>query len=976
MTRYAILSTDPLPEVTMSPKGFLASSLSFQLGVGFLVLVTVAVLNALTVHHLLNEQAGIADTIGVAGRLRMLSQKLAAETFLTMNAPLGRGGKVDIYLIEFESGLDGVERGGQAYGYLVKRPPGALDDKFNAVRRHWQTYRDDLARVLRDSPQTDTSVAMNQVMGQAQRLLDSLESLIATINTAVREREQQARSILNGLFLADILCLLFAFVFIRRRIIKPVQHFAEVSHRFGAGDHQQRIAHSGGGEMGQFATAFNRMADQLVQDIARFSEEAKAQRALWLHTKKLSEAVEHSPVSVIITDHQGIIEYVNPRFTEISGYSAAEVIGRTPSLFKSGETPADVYRQLWQTIRNGQTWTGDLLNRKRTGELYWEATRIAPLRDEHGEIVHFVSVKSDITARKEADKALRLRQRAVEASSNGIVMIEADAGQPTVLYVNPAFTRITGFAEDNVAGKPAYGILGFDDEVGLQTQALDPLQHAEGHTWVAQAMRKDGGTFWCEYALAAVKDMEGLVTHYVAALSDVTERIDYEQRLAYQATHDALTGLANRTLLADRIGQAISQANRYGQAMAVVLIDLDHFKNVNDTLGHSVGDRLLQVAAGRLTDCVREIDTVARMGGDEFVIVLTGFADTHETEVALQRIVDTIAAPYILEGNEAHISCSAGASFYPKDGQCADELVRHADTAMYQAKSLGRNNFQFYQPAMNERLSHRVSMETQLRHALEREELFLHYQPQIDLQRRVIVGVEALVRWQHPELGIVSPGQFIPMAEESGLIVPIGTWVLAAACAQAQAWSGAGLPAVRMAVNLSVRQLKQKKLGALIDDVLKSTGLDPARLELEITESVIVDDPDGVIRLLLKLKEHGLRIALDDFGTGYSSLNYLKRLPIDVLKIDQSFVRGIDTDRNDAALTRTVIGLANCLDLETIAEGVEVATQVALLEAWGCKEAQGFLFHRPMAANDITHLLRSGMDSNQMDGREAQLWND
>lgn len=570
--------------------------------------------------------------------------------------------------------------------------------------------------------------------------------------------------------------------------------------------------------------------------------------------------------------------------------------------------------------------------------------------------------------------AARQRQRAFDASSNGIVIIEAGTPHQTVIYINPAFNRITGFTETDVVGHDVYGLLGFADGASLHDQALIHLQHIDEHTWVAQARRKDGSTFWCEYALTLVKDDEGATTHYVAALSDVTERIDYEQRLAYQATHDALTGLANRTLLADRIGQAISHANRYDQIAAVVLIDLDHLKNVNDTLGHAMGDRLLQMAASRMTDCVREIDTVARMGGDEFVVILTGVTDAHETALALQRIVEAIAAPYHLDGNEVHVSCSAGACFYPKDGQTADELLRNADTTMYQAKELGRNNYQFYQAAMNERLSHRVSMETQLRRALERDELVLHYQPQIDLRHDGITGVEALVRWQHPELGTVAPSQFIPLAEETGLIVPIGAWVLHTACAQAQAWNQAGLRALRMAVNLSAHQLKLKSFGALIDRVLNTSKLSPTCLELEITESVVVSDPEAVIRLLRQLKKRGLRIALDDFGTGYSSLNYLKRLPIDVIKIDQSFVRGIDTDQRDATLTNTVIELANCLELETIAEGVEVATQAGMLRAWGCNEAQGYLFHRPMTANDIAVLLSPGNDDGAQEGKEDRLW--
>ena len=338
-------------------------------------------------------------------------------------------------------------------------------------------------------------------------------------------------------------------------------------------------------------------------------------------------------------------------------------------------------------------------------------------------------------------------------------------------------------------------------------------------------------------------------------------------------------------------------------------------------------------------------------------MVLTGLPDRSEAEIVLKRIVEAIAAPYQLEGNEAHVSCSAGACFYPSDGKNADELLRNADAAMYQSKDLGRNKYQFYHEAMNERLLQRVSMETQLRRALDNQEFFLQFQPQVNLSCGEIRGVEALLRWQHPELGVVGPGNFIPLAEENGLILPIGEWVLHAACSQAREWREAGLGDVRIAVNLSAHQLKLKELDALIETVLGSTGMSALNLELEITESVVIHDPEAVIRLLQQLKERGLSIALDDFGTGYSSLSYLKRLPIDVLKIDQSFVSGIDKDRHDAALTRTVIELANCLELQTIAEGVESASQAMLLTDWGCREAQGFLFHRPMSAGDTFKLL-------------------
>jgi diguanylate cyclase (GGDEF)-like protein len=445
--------------------------------------------------------------------------------------------------------------------------------------------------------------------------------------------------------------------------------------------------------------------------------------------------------------------------------------------------------------------------------------------------------------------------------------------------------------------------------------------------------------------------------HVRKIAADLAERERYQDELSRQATHDALTGLANRSLLDDRLKQAIARAERSGNLVAVLFIDLDYFKYVNDSLGHAVGDELLKAVAAAVSGCVRDIDTVARPGGDEFVLVL---ADVHSEDDALttmSRVLEAVSREYLVAGHELHVNCSIGASLYPRDGRDAVALLKNADTAMYRAKEGGRNRGQFYLEEMNARLGERLSLERLLRHALERGELLLNYQPQVDLRTGAIVGAEALIRWQQPELGLVPPDKFIPIAEETGLIVPIGEWVLQTACAQAGAWRAAGLPQIRLAVNLSAAQFRHKRLGESIRQALRANRLKPDSLELEITESMIMHDPAGTIRLLEELKAIGVRIAVDDFGTGYSSLGYLKRFPIDVLKIDQSFVRGIANNRSDAAIARTVINLARSLYLHTVAEGVETAEQADLLHAWTCDEAQGYHFSRPLAAEDFTALL-------------------
>jgi diguanylate cyclase (GGDEF)-like protein len=438
----------------------------------------------------------------------------------------------------------------------------------------------------------------------------------------------------------------------------------------------------------------------------------------------------------------------------------------------------------------------------------------------------------------------------------------------------------------------------------------------------------------------------------------LTEREAYSNKLQYQATHDALTGLANRELLHDSLSRAIAYAVRYGHPVWVVFLDLDHFKTVNDMLGHKAGDVFLNAIAQRLRTAVRETDTVARLGGDEFVLILPGPAEGNLFMGSLQRIMDVIAQPIHIEDREFSLSCSVGVAVFPDDGKEPEKLIEHADIAMYRAKEIGRNNFQFFTQAMNDRLLERLNLEEALKNAVKREEFVLHYQPQVDLRTGMIAGMEALVRWQHPDLGLVPPIFFIKVAEETGLIVPLGAWVIRAACAQARAWQEAGLRPLRVAVNLSALQLAHPELVSLVATALRDTGLEPKYLEIEITESSVMANVEYSIGVLRELKALGVHLSVDDFGTGYSSLAYLKKFPIDVLKIDQSFVREMTVDPDDAAIVRSIISLAHSLRLNVIAEGVETGAQLAYLHRHGCDHVQGFHFSRPLAVPDSEDLLR------------------
>ncbi|GGX77996.1 EAL domain-containing protein [Massilia dura] len=474
----------------------------------------------------------------------------------------------------------------------------------------------------------------------------------------------------------------------------------------------------------------------------------------------------------------------------------------------------------------------------------------------------------------------------------------------------------------------------------------------------------DGATRWFQSTGEPVYDSQGEFRGYRGTGSEITERKQTEQRIRHIAHHDALTGLPNRMLLQDRLAQAVARANRGGRQMWVLLIDLDRFKFVNDSLGHKAGDQLLRTIAGRLQAAVRDADTVARLSGDEFVAILSEHADEALAPHAVQRIMTALAQPIMLEGKEFCVTCSIGVAVHAADGAPAEHLIEHADIAMYAAKKLGRNRWQFYESTMNDAALERLRIEGALRKALERGEFVLHYQPQLDLASGRIVGMEALLRWQHPELGTVPPQRFIGLAEETGLIVPIGAWVLHTACAQARAWHDIAEPGgfgpLRVAVNLSARQFAQPDLVESIAQVLADTGLPPACLDIELTESLFVDDVAQAVDTLHRLKALGVALSIDDFGTGYSSFSYLRTFPIDVLKIDRSFMADIASDADEAAIVISIIALAHNLKLRVIAEGVESAAQLEFLRAHGCDEMQGYHFSRPVPAEEFERIVRSG----------------
>ena len=944
--------------------------IAHKTGLAFLTLFLIAVMNVVLVERMMTRSDEIADTVNVAGKLRMLGMRIAMQS-VSYSHGVGVGlPEVRQLISDFDAALRTLTDGGYVFGLHLKGLSPVHTARLNAVYDQWALYQDSVQRLLGETTgrlegrgvhvhaQSELGdslhLSVEKVAGHSALLLDRTEALMSSILGEVKSARNGTMLRLYTLVALDAVLVLLAFLTVRKRVVNPLRDLSTHCVELAEGNYNTRFVASTQDEIGHLAKVFNESAQRIGTLVDQIEHERLDLRRAEAMFRGIAE---NSMVGVYIS-HRGRFLYVNNKMAEMFGYSREEMVEDVSSglLFldseDSGGDESVVRRRLDGEIpglwleKQGRRKDGSLLDVEIFGSLM--------VLDEQ---LVTIGIALDITQRKDSEAQARLAMMVFRHSGEAMVVTDPDG---VLISVNPAFTRITGFEEAEVVGR-RLNILSSGRHDAKFYQLMWSSINATG-TWEGDIWnrRKNGEIYAERLVVNTFFDNDGQPRYRIGLFSDITKQKEANAFVWRQANYDFLTGLPNRTLFHSRVEQEMARCDATGKSMALVYLDIDDFKEVNDTLGHGVGDRLLEEVAKRFQACVRAGDTVARLGGDEFMFILGDLSDLELVDAICQKVMDRLCEPFLLEGESASISASMGMTFYPADARSLKELMQNADLAMYAAKERGKFQVARFQPSMQTRAVVRRELARDLALALDEEQFSLAYQPIVQLKTGRIVKVECLLRWQHPKNGSVSPGVFVPFAEDSGLINRIGEWVFRTATDQISVWRDF-CPELQASINVSPVQFAGNSLnpGDWLAH-LAELGMQGDHIVVEITERLLMDANAEVSQKLIEFRDAGVQIALDDFGTGYSSMSYLKRFDIDYIKIDQSFVRNLGRNDDDLVLCEAMIGMAHRLGLQVVAEGVETRLQREMLLKAGCDYAQGYLFAPPLQAEDFEALLREG----------------
>ena len=753
------------------------------------------------------------------------------------------------------------------------------------------------------------------------------------------------RAIFVVLVLSGLIVVPLGMLFAVRTIIHPVSRLTDFAKSLASGKSPNIYGFSSKDELGMLADAFNTM----LVSIQMREESLRSKQ------REIEGIIENAPSVISMKTVDGKYVMVNHLFAEIFKLSSDDIIGRTDMDIFSNET-AQEFRDNDLMVVKGKKAIQFEESALHEEILHTYISNKFPLLDNDRNVIAVCSIATDITERKKSELKLSLAKNVIEHANEAVVVTDLNA---VIEEVNDAYIKVSGYSREDVIGvNPKILQSGHHDKqfyMAMWKSIIDTGSW-EGEMW---DRRKSGEVYPKNLSISTVYDDQGQACKYVGIFSDITERKETERQLKHLAYYDALTSLPNRVMFYDRLQQAVSSAKRDDHLLAIMMVDLDRFKHVNDTLGHDAGDEVLVVVAKQLKSLLRDSDTVSRIGGDEFKIILTDIKSPEEASIVAQKIIDTLRQPIQLKGKMATIGASIGIAIYPEDGNEIDQLIKYADMALYKAKESGRDCYLYFSNDFQTQILDHIEMESDMKKAMALGEFSLHYQPKINLHNDSLSGMESLIRWQHPEKGLIPPDQFIPFAEETGLIIPLGEWILNTACQQLRLWSKDLEQPLNLAINLSALQFQQKDFVHTMKKIIDTHGIDPKNLELEITESMVMADVDKAIVIMKQLRDLGLKLAIDDFGTGYSSLSYLKKFPINTLKIDRSFVRELTVDSKDAAMVKAIISMAKDLDVDVVAEGVETKEQLDFLKMHGCHYVQGFYFSKPLNVEDFNSYMKA-----------------